>query len=319
MPPARAASTRLFWETWPEESPRLPPTRATPLLLSQGICLSRYFERFGGFGQTRDLALIAFQVALAMDAMQAGRLELAQDHLALLAVSLEQASLDGGRMDLAYQLTWLEEPPAGMYANPTASGILRNRPFAPLASQRWMTVVLGYLKEMEVIQSRRADNRPAQGFSSWVRSAARRRRPSKAKAPSSKAEEGPPGLAPPASAVNCKRPSAEKFGSPGAGVSGFQGQPEAPSTAHVKDTLCTTITFAGFAASLPRWILRSRTGFGAYLASVFSLPLDRRGVAPPSATFPLPLPYLGLFQCLLASPLPAASALCGCVGPKLHP
>ena len=120
MPPARAASTRLFWETWPEESPRLPPTRATPLLLSQGICLSRYFERFGGFGQRRDLALIAFQVALAMDAMQAGRLELAQDHLALLAVSLEQASLDGGRMDLAYQLAWLEEPPAGMYANRTA-------------------------------------------------------------------------------------------------------------------------------------------------------------------------------------------------------
>ena len=106
-----------------------------------------------------------------------------------------------------------------------------------------MTVVLGYVKEMEVIQS-----------SSWVRSAARRRRPSKAKAPSSKAEEGPPGLAPsPASAVNCKRPSAEKFGSPGASVSRFQGQPEAPSTAHVKDTLCTTITFAGFAASLPRW------------------------------------------------------------------
>eukprot|EP00439_Symbiodinium_sp_Y106_P065230 s4670_g10.t1 len=59
-------------------------------------------------------------VAMAMDAMQAGRLELAQDHLALLAVSLEQASLDGGRMDLAYQLAWLEEPPAGMYANRTA-------------------------------------------------------------------------------------------------------------------------------------------------------------------------------------------------------
>ena len=91
-----------------------------PLERPRGICLSRYFEQFGGFGQTRDLALIAVQVAMAMDAMQAGRLELAQDHLALLAVSLEQASLDGGRMDLAYQLAWLEEPPAGMYANRTA-------------------------------------------------------------------------------------------------------------------------------------------------------------------------------------------------------
>ena len=127
------------------------------VLLSQGICLSRYFERFGGFGQTRDLALVAFQVATIMDAMQAGKLELAQDHLALLAVSLEQASLDGGRMDLGYQLTWLEEPPSGMYASRASSGVFRSRPFSPLASQRWMTVVLGYLKEMEVIQGRRAD------------------------------------------------------------------------------------------------------------------------------------------------------------------
>ena len=86
------------------------------------------------------------------------------------------------------------------------------------------------------------------------------------------------------------------FGSPGAKVSRFKGQPEAPSTAHVKDTLCTTITFARFASSLPRWILRSRTGFGAYLASVFASPSDRSGSAPPTATFPLPLPYLGLFK-----------------------
>ena len=140
-------------------SPAAPASPDPSVLLSQGVSLTRYFERFGGFGQTKDLALIAFQVAMAMDAMQAGKIEQVQDHLALLAVSLEQASLDGGRMDLAYQLTWLEEPPAGMYANRASSGLMRTRPFAPLASQRWwMTVVLGYLKEMEVIQTRRGDN-----------------------------------------------------------------------------------------------------------------------------------------------------------------
>ena len=46
-------------------------------------------------------------------------------------------------MDLAYQLTWLEKPPSGMYANRASSGLMRPRPFAPLASQRWMAVVLG--------------------------------------------------------------------------------------------------------------------------------------------------------------------------------
>ncbi|CAE7745598.1 dnc [Symbiodinium sp. CCMP2456] len=222
-------------------------------LLSQGICLTRYHERFGGFGQVKDLALIAHQVAMAMDAMQAGKIEQCQDHLALLAVSLEQASLDGGRMDLAYQLTWLEEPPAGMFANRSVTTLGRNRPFAPLASQRWMTVVLGYLREMEVIQNRRGRQ---------------------AKAAAKTAEEGPPG-------ATCLK---------------FQGQPEAPSAAHVSSSFCTTSTFAKFAASLPRWVLRSRTGFGAYLASTFASPSDRSGSAPPSATFPLPLPYLGLFQ-----------------------
>ena len=133
------------------------------VLLSQGICLTRYLERFGGYGQTKDLGLIAFQVGMAMDAMQAGKIELCQDHLALLAVSLEQASLDGGRMDLAYQLTWLKEPPAGMFANRSVTTLTRNRPFAPLASQRWMTVVLGYLKEMEVIQNRSLESTKPRG------------------------------------------------------------------------------------------------------------------------------------------------------------
>ena len=164
-------------------SPAASASTDPAILLSQGVSLTRYFERFGGFGQTKDLALIAFQVAMAMDAMQAGRIEQVQDHLALLAVSLEQASLDGGRMDLAYQLTWLEEPPSGMYANRASSGLMRTRPFAPLASQRWMTVVLGYLKEMEVIQTRRGDNARPRGSPSGSDPAAETDSPARPKKP----------------------------------------------------------------------------------------------------------------------------------------
>ena len=138
-------------------SPAATASTDPAVLLSQGVSLTRYFERFGGFGQHKDLALIAFQVAMVMDAFQAGKVEQAQDHAALLAVSLEQAALDGGRMEIGYHLTWLEEPPAGMYSARPGGGLLRHRPFAPLASQRWITIVLGYLKEMEVIQSRRQD------------------------------------------------------------------------------------------------------------------------------------------------------------------
>eukprot|EP00439_Symbiodinium_sp_Y106_P066199 s1976_g10.t1 len=138
-------------------SPAAQASTDPAILLGQGVCLSRYWERFGGFGQNKDLALIAFQVGMIMDAFQAGRTELAQDHTSLLAVSLEQAALDGGRLDIGYHMTWLEEPPSGMYTNRPAAGLFRSRPFAPLASQRWVTIVLGYIKEMELIQSRRAD------------------------------------------------------------------------------------------------------------------------------------------------------------------
>ena len=124
-------------------------------MLEQGLTMSRYWERFGGWANARDMALVAYQVGLIFDAMMGERYELAKDHLALLAVSLEQCALDGSRMDIGYQLTWLEEPPSSMFmARP---GNHPRRAFAPLASQKWITVVLAYLKELDTIQARRGD------------------------------------------------------------------------------------------------------------------------------------------------------------------
>ena len=137
-------------------NPAVTPESDPAALLHQDVCLSKYWERFGGFGSQRDLALLAHQLAHALDAMQAGRVELAQDHMALMAVALEQAVMDSGRMDLAFQLTLLEEPPAAMFTARPQSSMLA-RAFAPLAAQRWVTVVLGALKELDAIQVKRAD------------------------------------------------------------------------------------------------------------------------------------------------------------------
>ena len=73
-------------------------------LLQQGITLTRCWERFGGFSQSKDLGLVAFQVGMIMDALQAGNTGQAQDHTALLAVCLEQAALDSGASTLATYL-----------------------------------------------------------------------------------------------------------------------------------------------------------------------------------------------------------------------
>ena len=133
--------------------------------------------------------------------------------------------------------------------------------------------------------------RKAPRFGQWVRAALLHRTACRAKATATKAKEGLPTVAP----LRLSSRAQARDASPGATFSSFKGEPRAPSTAHVSATFCTTISFRNFAASLPRWILRSHTKFAAYLAASFSAPSHRSGRAPPSALFPLPLPYLGLF------------------------
>ena len=55
-----------------------------------------------------------------------------------------------------------------------------------------------------------------------------------------------------------------------------------------------SITFQHLAASMPRWILKTKTKFAAYLAKTFHLQCG--GSAPSSVVFPLPLPELCLFR-----------------------
>ena len=55
-----------------------------------------------------------------------------------------------------------------------------------------------------------------------------------------------------------------------------------------------SISFQHLAASMPRWILKTKTKFAAYLAKTFHLQCG--GSAPSSVVFPLPLPELCLFR-----------------------
>ena len=89
-----------------------------------------------------------------------------QEHAALLAVSLEQASLDSGRWDLAGQLLLLEEPSAQVWSHRGVSSQSgRARAFAPLCPQRWATIAIAYSKEIDYIHNRRQElskkNNPA--------------------------------------------------------------------------------------------------------------------------------------------------------------
>ena len=140
---------------------RMAPTSSTDLtpqqMLDREISGIKYLERFGGYSRQRELGQLQFQVMTAFDYLMAGQVEAAMDTIALLAVTIEQCNLDGGRMDLATLLCLQEDPPASIFVTRQLSTTSRTRAFAPLADQRWVTVALAFLKEMEVISSKRQE------------------------------------------------------------------------------------------------------------------------------------------------------------------
>ena len=124
--------------------------------MAQGVSGTCYMERFGGYGKQRDLGIIQFQVMTCMDFLQMENLDAARDSLSLLAVMLEQATLDGGSLELGQLLTLTDDPPSAIFTNRT-SQTSRAKAFSPLADQRWVTTALAYIKELDTITSKRLE------------------------------------------------------------------------------------------------------------------------------------------------------------------
>lgn len=126
-------------------------------LRDRGVTPTQYLERFGGYGRTRDLGFINWQVALCLNHMQEENFQAAKDALALLFVCLEQTAMDGGKMEVGLLLALVEDPPQSLFSGRSQALAANPRPFAPTANQRWVTTALQYLKEMDVITTRRAE------------------------------------------------------------------------------------------------------------------------------------------------------------------
>ena len=64
---------------------------ATPQqLAAQGVTMTKYVERFGGYGKARDYGQVMWQIALIVDYLQNENWQGAKDATALLAVCMEQ-------------------------------------------------------------------------------------------------------------------------------------------------------------------------------------------------------------------------------------
>ena len=137
--------------------PALPADLPIPQLAARGVVPSAYLERYGGYGRVRDIGNIAWQVALLLDHLQNENLPAAQDAAALLFVCLEQTALDNGKMDIGLMLALTEDPPSGVFSNRSIATSTMPRTFAPTADQRWITCALAYLRELDLITSRRLE------------------------------------------------------------------------------------------------------------------------------------------------------------------
>ena len=90
----------------------------------KGHVAHNLFGKFGGFGQNKELGLVMWALARIFNHASRGNLLAAQDHVALLAVMLEQAALDGGQWQVAWLLGLLEgfwRLPAMGYGGPRNS------------------------------------------------------------------------------------------------------------------------------------------------------------------------------------------------------
>ena len=123
----------------------------------QHLSVLTYLERSGGFKSNRDAGLLMWLLGYAVDAAAQGDLHGVRERLALMMVALEQSVIDGD-WTIAFLLSLAEDPPISMFMERTSSLAPFGKPFSNLVPPQWASVVLSFVKEMEVLQSRKPDS-----------------------------------------------------------------------------------------------------------------------------------------------------------------
>ncbi len=138
------------------------PGRVVPKTIEDikvaGVSMHAYLEKYGGYRSQRDSGLIMWLLAFVVDALAQGDVHRAQEHLSLAVVGLEQASLDNS-WSLAYLLTLADDPPNQLFQDRMACLRNQGRPFGPLCPSTWAAVALAYLKELEVLGTKKQETK----------------------------------------------------------------------------------------------------------------------------------------------------------------
>lgn len=118
--------------------------------------MCEYLEKFGGYKAKPEMGMLMWLLAHMMDSAQAGDHRMMKEFLALTVVCVEQSVLDGD-WNLAYVLSLLEEPPHHVFSEKPVRVSSLGRPFGALVPGPWAAVALAYLKEVDLITTRKTE------------------------------------------------------------------------------------------------------------------------------------------------------------------
>ena len=82
-----------------------------------------------------------------------------RERLALTIVAVDQSVVDGS-WNLGFLLSLAEDPPIAMFQDRASTLSPFGKPFSSLVPPQWASTVLAYVKEMEVLQSKKPDAVP---------------------------------------------------------------------------------------------------------------------------------------------------------------
>ena len=140
-------------------NPSSPAPSTEEELLASDASILLYLERFGGYQKNKELGYVMWLIGHIADAFARGNIHLAREHTALAVCAVEQAALDRGDWALGFLLGLTAEPPVQMFQDRLQNVTAYGRSFGPLTPSGWAATSLAFLKEMEVLQSRKTEVR----------------------------------------------------------------------------------------------------------------------------------------------------------------
>ena len=313
---------------------RLHPSRQVPQTEADmmGLSMLHYLERQGGYRGHRELGLVAWVLGHAIDSAAQGDFKLTKEILALLMVAVEQAVTDRGDWTMAYMLTLMEEPPLQMFQERSMNVSLHAKPFGPLVPPQWTAVCLSYLKDLEVLSTKKTETaKKASKAIPPAASASASAEPDQEASPKRKATLPPKtekqvasgcmkGGRPPAGQVELEADLPVNGGlikrggllnKSGLITSGGNRKCPRCKAGDYDGVRCNacgfwhqpipgtsslavdTLDFYRWCSFLAISVLRTRCSFAVFLRSTLHLP--RSSVASESPAFPLPIPYCDVF------------------------